>query len=158
MKTLTAAGESVVRLTHNMSALLLAIATLLVFIQVVTRFLLGDAAVWSEILARGIIIWSTFLVAGAAFRTGTMIPIDFLRALLPPRLQLWVIRLVMLLTLIFLGVLVWYGIAMAERVQNQRVAMLNVSMSVFYYAIPIGALFAIPGVLLRYADAERGES
>lgn len=157
MKSLATAGEALVRLTHNLSAVLLALATILVFIQVVTRFILGDAAVWSEVLARGIIIWSTFLVAGAAFRTGTMIPIDFLRSLLPPALQVWVVRLVMVLTLLFLGVLIWYGWAMAERVQNQRVAMLNVSMSVFYYALPVGALCAIPGVLLRYAQAERGE-
>ncbi|OJY35219.1 MAG: TRAP transporter small permease protein [Rhodobacterales bacterium 65-51] len=156
LKAFTSAGEAAVRLTHNAAALLLAIATLLVFVQVVTRFVLGDAAVWSELVARGAIIWSTFLVAGAAFRAGTMIPIDFIRSLLPAPIQLWVVRLVTLLTLIFLGVLVWYGILMAGRAQGQRVAMLDVSMAVFYAAIPFGALCAIPGVLLRHRDAERG--
>ena len=156
LKRFTSAGEAAVRLTHDAAALLLALATVLVFIQVVTRFILGDAAVWSELVARGAIIWSTFLVAGAAFRAGTMIPIDFLRSLLPGPAQLWVIRLVTALTLIFLGVLVWYGVLMAERAQGQRAAMLGVSMAVFYAASPAGALFAIPGVLLRHLDAERG--
>ena len=50
---------------------------------------MGDAAVWSEVLARGLIIWSTFLVAAAGFRLGAMIPIDFVRGLLPERGQLW---------------------------------------------------------------------
>lgn len=148
-------GEAIVLLAHNLAAALLALATLLVFIQVVTRFVMGDAAVWSEITARGVIIWSTFLVIAAGFRLGLMIPIDFVRSLLPAYGQLWILRLVTLLTLIFLGVLVWQGWAMTERVLNQRVAMLGVSMSYFYAALPVGALMAIPGVLLRQLEMER---
>lgn len=155
MPRLERVGETVTRLSHNLAALLLAAATALIFIQVITRFILGDAAVWSEVLARGLIIWSTMLVAGAGFRLGAMIPIEFLRTLLPPVYQLWVARLVTLLSLVFLAVLVWQGWAMAERVQTQRVAMIGVSMSWFYAAIPLGALMAIPGLMLRHLDHER---
>lgn len=155
MKHVEALGEVIVRLAHNLAALLLAVATGLVFFQVVTRFGLGHSAGWSEILARGLIIWSTLLVAAAAFRLGAMIPIDFLRGLLPLHLQIWVIRLVTVLTLTLLVVLVWQGWAMTVRVQAQRVAMLNTSMSWFYAAIPVGALMAIPGVLLRLLEQER---
>ena len=42
-----------------------------------------------------------------------------------------------------------------EDVQAQRVAMLGTSMSWFYAAIPLGALMAIPGVLLRHVEQER---
>lgn len=65
------------------------------------------------------------------------------------------IRLVTLLTLILLAVLVWQGWSMTLRVQAQRVAMLGTSMSWFYAAIPLGALMAIPGVLLRHVEQER---
>lgn len=155
MKHVEALAEVVVRLAHNLAALLLAVATGLVFFQVVTRFGLGHAAGWSEILARGLIIWSTLLVAAAGFRLGAMIPIDFIRSLLPPCAQIWVIRLVTVLTLILLGVLIWQGWSMTLRVQAQRVAMMGVSMSWFYAAIPLGALMAVPGVLLRHLDQER---
>ncbi len=155
MTAIKLTAEWFVRLMHNLAAILLALAVILVFVQVVTRFLLGDAAVWTEVLARGLIIWSTFLVAGAAFRFGTMIPIDFVRSLLPPTPQMWMTRLVTLLSLAFLIVLLWYGLSMAHRVINQRVAMLDISMSVFYLAIPVGAFFAIPGLLLRHFELER---
>lgn len=155
MKHVEVLGEAIVRLAHNLAALMLAVATGLVFFQVVTRFGLGHAAGWSEILARGLIIWSTLLVAAAAFRLGAMIPIDFIRGLLPPRWQIQVIRLVTLLTLVLLVVLVWQGWAMTLRVQSQRVAMLGTSMSLLYAAIPVGALMAIPGVLLRHVEQER---
>ncbi|CAM3277589.1 TRAP transporter small permease protein [Paracoccus nototheniae] len=156
MKHVEALAEAVVRLAHNLAALLLAVATGLVFFQVVTRFGLGHAAGWSEILARGLIIWSTLLVAAAGFRLGAMIPIDFIRGLLPARAQIWVIRLVTALTLVLLAVLIWQGWSMTLRVQAQRVAMMGTSMSWFYAAIPIGALMAVPGVLLRHLDQERG--
>lgn len=155
MKPIRSTGEVIVRLAHNLSALLLAAATALVFFQVVTRFVLGDAAGWSEVLARGLIVWSTLLAAAAGFRLGAMIPIDFLRSLLPASLQIWVIRLVTLLTLVFLAILVWQGWAMTLRVQAQRVAMLGTSMSLFYAAIPAGAMAAIAGVILHHLDQER---
>ncbi|REC95064.1 TRAP transporter small permease [Kushneria indalinina] len=155
MHLLERVGEGVVRLAHNLAAALLALATALVFFQVVTRFLLGDAAVWSEVTARGVIIWSTFLVAAAGFRLGAMIPIDFLREQLPAKGQIWVLRVVTLLTLVFLGVLIQQGWAMTERVSSQRIAMLGFSMSYFYAALPAGGLMAIPGVLLRHLQMER---
>jgi TRAP-type C4-dicarboxylate transport system permease small subunit len=54
------------------------------------------------------------------------------------------------LTLLALGVLIWYGTQMTMRVRTQQIAMLNLPMSWFYAAIPVGALLAIPGVLLAY--------
>ncbi|WP_378946119.1 TRAP transporter small permease [Paracoccus sp. R86501] len=154
MTPLRSTGEAIVRIAHNLSALLLAVATALVFFQVVTRFVLGDAAGWSEVLARGLIVWSTLLAAAAGFRLGAMIPIDFLRSLLPAGLQIWVIRLVTVLTLTLLVILVWQGWAMTMRVQAQRVAMLGTSMSWFYAAIPVGALAAIAGVILHHLEQE----
>lgn len=143
-------GEGLTRLTHSIAAALLAIATALVFWQVVTRFLIGDAAAWSEVLARGVIIWMVFLVAGAAFRLGAMIPLEFLRSVLPPNLRKVVMVVVTGLTLLALGVLAWYGLQMTIRVSSQNIAMLNQPMSWFYAAIPVGAVLAIPGVLLAY--------
>jgi TRAP-type C4-dicarboxylate transport system permease small subunit len=150
MKTLKSVSEGLVTLTHNIAAILLATATALIFWQVVTRFILGDAAAWSEVLARGVVIWMVFLVAGAAFRLGAMIPLEFLRSVLPPNARRLVMIAVTGLTLLALAVLVWYGIQMTIRVRTQQIAMLNLPMSWFYSAIPIGALLAIPGVLLAH--------
>ncbi|MBO0903533.1 TRAP transporter small permease [Jiella sonneratiae] len=144
------AAERLIALTHNLAAVLLAVAALLVFWQVVTRFLLGDAAAWSEVLARGVVIWMVFLVAGAGFRLSAMIPLEFVRSVLPDTLQRVVGFVVMALILVFLGVLIWFGTAMAIRVSTQQVAMLGVPISWFYAAIPLGAALAVPGVLLEF--------
>lgn len=155
MKKATEASDFIIRATHNAAAILLAIAAILVFYQVFTRFVLGDSAAWSEVLARAVIIWSVFLVLGPAIRLGKMIPIDAIRAFFSPEKQIWLIRLVTIATTLVLLVIVWFGYKMTLRVTHQQVAMLNVSVAWFYAALPIGSLLALPGVLLALLDAEK---
>lgn len=155
MKTTIRFMDGIIRLTHNVAAVLLAIAAALVFYQVITRFILGDSAVWSEVLARAVIVWSVFLIMGPAIRYGSMIPIDVIRSLFPMNKQIWIVRLVSIAVTLFLMILIWYGYKMTLRVVNQQVAMLDVSVAWFYVAIPIGAILALPGVALSQLDAER---
>lgn len=155
MKKATEVSDVIIRATHNAAAILLAFAAILVFYQVFTRFVLGDSAAWSEVLARAVIIWSVFLVLGPAIRLGKMIPIDAIRMIFSPEKQIWIIRLVTLATTIVLLVIIWFGYKMTLRVTHQQVAMLNVSVAWFYAALPIGSLLALPGVLLAQRDAEK---
>lgn len=154
MNTVARQSDRFVSLIHNLSAILLAVASVLVFYQVITRFIIGDSATWTEVLARAVIIWTVFLVCGPAIRLGRMIPIDVLRAMLPPHLQIWLVRLVFGATLVVLGVLIWFGYKMTLRVTDQQVAMLGFSVAWFYAALPIGSALALPGVLLALLDAE----
>ncbi|WP_269499892.1 TRAP transporter small permease [Castellaniella sp. S9] len=144
------AGECIVRFTHNLAALLLAIASIMVFLQVVTRFVFNDPAAWTEIIARSAVIWLVFLVSAAGFRYAVMIPLEFIRNVLPDAIRRQVMVLVTVLVLMFLGILIWYGIQMTLRVRAQQVALLDISMAWFYAAIPVGALCAVPGVLLGH--------
>ena len=134
MKKLLGPSEGLIRFIHNIGAILLAVSAILVFYQVITRFVLGDAAAWSEVLARAVIIWTVFLVLGPAIRLGRMIPIDAIRNLLPPTAQIWLIRFVTLATAVVLFVLIWYGYKMTLRVMHQQVAMINISVAWFYVA------------------------
>ena len=156
MNYLIKVSDIIIRITHNLAAAMLAVAAFLVFYQVLTRFILNDAAVWSEVLARAVIVWGVFLIMGPAIRYGKMIPIDVLRSLLPQDKQIWIIRIVTAAITLFLCILIWYGYKMTLRVMNQQVAMLNVSVAWFYVAIPIGALLALPGLFLAHLDAEHG--
>ncbi|HMQ41645.1 MAG TPA: TRAP transporter small permease [Paracoccus sp. (in: a-proteobacteria)] len=146
------AAEWLMALTHNIAALLLAVASVLVIYQVFTRFVLGSASGWSEVASRATVIWMVFIAVGVGFRTGAMISLEFIRSILPDGARRAVMALVTGLTLLFLVVLGWYGVLMTLRVQNQQVAMLGVSMSWLYAAIPVGCLLAIPGVILGHLD------
>ena len=154
MSKLIKISDSIVQFMYNTSAALLALAALLVFYQVFTRFILGDSAAWSEVLARAVIIWGVFLVLGPAIRHGRMIPIDAIRSLFSPTKLIWLIRMVNIAIFVVLLVLIWFGSRMSLRVVDQQVAMMNISVAWFYAALPIGSLFAIPGLFLTHFDAE----
>ncbi|CAM3620677.1 TRAP transporter small permease [Halomonas sp. FME1] len=143
-----------IKLAHNLAALLLALAVALVAYQVFTRFILGDPAAWSEILARGFIIWSVFLVSAAAFWYGAMISIDLFLDRLPPRLRIFGQRLVCTAVLTLLTILVWQGYLITLRVSGQQIAMLAIPMSWFYAAIPTGCAVAIVAVVTSQLCAE----
>ncbi|WBU64388.1 TRAP transporter small permease [Paracoccus aerodenitrificans] len=152
---LKTATERLIAVTHNIAALLLAVASVLVVYQVFTRFVLGDASGWSEVAARGTVIWMVFMALAVGFRSGAMITLEFIRNILPPGPQRLLLRVVTALSLLFLVLLAWYGFQMTLRVQNQRIAMMGISMSWFYAAIPVGCVLAIPGVILGHLDPVR---
>ena len=147
-------AQGLIKLSHNLAALLLAIAVALVSYQVFTRFILGDPAAWSEILARGLIIWSVFLVSAAAFWYGAMISIDIFLDRLPPRLRIYGQRLVCTAVLTLLTILVWQGYLITLRVSRQQIAMLEIPMSWFYASIPTGCAIAIVAVITRQLCVE----
>ena len=146
--------RAIVWISHNAAALLMAIAAVLVFFQVLTRFVLGDSATWTEILARGIIVWVVFLGAAATFRHGAMISILAVARAIPVKANLWLQRGVTIFTLIFLWILVWWGYLITVRVSHQMVSMLEIPYAWFYAAIPIGAACAMISVIAHHVETE----
>ncbi len=131
----------------NTAAVLMGLMALLVFFQVVTRFVFDAPSTWSEITARIMMVWMVYISMGCAFSKGSMITINFFADILPSQLNLWLRRIVTLLVLAFLAILIGFGWSIAERVQGQNVAMLNISAFWMYISIPIGAVLAVPSVL-----------
>lgn len=147
--------RSLTRLIHNLSAILLLISVSLTFFQVVTRFVFDDPSTWSEVMSRSLMIWAVFLGAAAAFRFGAMISVEVVFRLVPRGRQIWLHTLITALILIFLTILGWFGFQMTLRVQHQEAALIYVSMSWFYAALPVGAVFCILSVIARYIELFR---
>ena len=140
-------SQGLSKLVLNITALLMAMLTLLVFYQVITRFIFDSPSAWSEILARLLMVWMVYLSIGSVFRQGSMITINFFVDLLPKDLGLWFKRGVTLIVLVFTFILMYYGWEMAQRVSSQNVSMLNISAFWLYVSIPVGGLCSIPSVL-----------
>jgi len=137
------------RLALDAASLLLVIAACLAFYQVLTRFLLGLPSTWSEVAGRSLMIWAVYLGIAAAFRQGGMIAVDLVFRYLSGRAALVMQMVVTSACLLFLAILGWYGWAMAERVKNQNLAGLEISIAWFYAALPVGAAFATLALLAR---------
>ena len=139
------------------ACLLLGIASCLGFYQVLTRFIFGQPSTWSEIAIRLILIWMVMFGVVVAFREGAQISVDLMYRL-SGRYQRLLHLLITTVTILFLGVIIWYGIDIAWRVRFQEIAGLEfLPMSVGYAALPVGGTFAIFAVIANYLDPRHSE-
>lgn len=120
--------------------------------QVVARFATETPSVWSEALVRTAVVWVAFIGVAVALRAGALVSIDVARRLTRGSVRRALEAASLAAILSTLGVMFWFGWAMAERVQFQEMAGLEVSMSWGYAAIPVGACFAMIGAVAHFLD------
>jgi len=112
----------------------------IVFANVCMRYLLGTSVIWSEEVARHLMIWLTFLGSGLALRSGAQIGIDVLQDALPARQARWLRALLVLGMLVLFVLLAWFGVDYAWRARFQMAAALEIPMSWIYLGMPVGCL------------------
>lgn len=127
------------------------LAACLAIYQVTTRFVFGHPSTWSEVITRSTMIWAVFIGVAPAYRHGAMIAIDVIQAALPRRAGVALFQVANLLSLVFFAVLFWQGWGMTERVVNQKLAGLQISIAWVYAALPVGAVFAMVAIMGRLA-------
>jgi TRAP-type C4-dicarboxylate transport system permease small subunit len=144
-------------LAAALACLALAVACVAGFWQVVSRFATETPAVWSEALVRTALIWMAFLGLGVALRAGALISIDVAHRLAQGGVRRAIEAAALACNLSLLGVMLWFGWLMTQRVQFQEMAGLEVSMSWGYAAIPLGAAFAMVGAVAHFLDRRAEE-
>ncbi len=125
--------------------------------QVVTRFLLDQPSIWSEALVRISLIWMVMLGLSGAIRTGALVSIDIAHRVSRGKFRLALEVLSLLSAALLMGVLFWFGWGMAQRVQFQEMAGLEISIAWGYAAIPLGGVFAMVGALAHFLDRRNTE-
>jgi TRAP-type C4-dicarboxylate transport system permease small subunit len=140
-----------------LACIALATAAAAGFWQVVARFATETPSVWSEALVRTALIWMAFLGLAVALRTGALVSIDVAHRYTRGAVRRAVEAASLACSLSLMGVLFWFGWFMAERVQFQEMAGLEISMSWGYAAIPVGAVFAMVGALAHFLDHRSDE-
>lgn len=150
------------RLNRGTELLLFAIGfgmALLAGVQVISRYLLNHSLFWSEEVGRICLVWITFLGASAAYKRRAHVAVDFLVARCANPLRRFWGGLVLLISLVFFGILMAYGVAFADFVSGQKTAALGLPLTVLYLVIPLsGGLFFVHGVshLLQMLSPDEG--
>lgn len=120
--------------------------------QVLTRFVLSQPSSWTEEVMRRLLIWCVMLGVVAAFRRGALVSVDLMLRKSRGAWRQFVRALIAGVSLVFLAVIVWFGIDLAWRVRFQTFASIELSMAWAYAALPVGALLAMLAVLAQWLD------
>jgi C4-dicarboxylate transporter DctQ subunit len=113
--------------------------TVIVFVNVVSRYVFNDPIPGADELATLCFTWAVFVGAAAGVRQRLHIGIEFIVAWLPPRARAAVGLLVAVLMAFFAGLIGLYGWKLMLSGHFKLTPVLQLSYLWVYLAIPVGA-------------------
>ncbi len=130
--------------------------TVMVFLQVIFRYVIGEALAFSEELARYMFIWSVAMGTALALRRHSHIGVEIFVERLPVRFRNPVVIVGTLLNLLFFGLLVWYGFVMVGATMDQESAALLLPMGYVYLAIPTSGIVLFFCEIANFLESRQG--
>ena len=148
--------DAVVRIyTRVMMAIgctFLALIVIIMGSEVFFRYVLNNPILWAEQMSMVLLIWITFLFLGISYQRGELISLSLLLRRMPKAVHIVLTLIAHIVTLLTLGVLIWYGYAWAEQVPGALPAFtliwqtiagpdaeLYISNWWLYMVVPVGA-------------------
>lgn len=113
------------------------------FLQVFFRYILNYSLSWTEEVGRYSFVWLTFVGAALCVQNEAHIGLDIFIRNFQKRIQFLFHMLVDIVTIAFLLFLIYQGSLIVQKTFTQVSAALHIPMSVFYFSIPLGALFML---------------
>ncbi|MEZ5665775.1 MAG: TRAP transporter small permease [Burkholderiaceae bacterium] len=137
-----------VRLNQGLIVLLMASMAVLVFANVLMRYVFNQSIFWVEEFTQIQMIWVAYLGAGLALREGRHVAVDMLQDLLPEPLRKVVRGFIALAMALFLIALFVLGLQIAEFTWAQETPAMGLPAGIPYLGIPVGAAAMLLHLLL----------
>lgn len=155
MSTAVSLARRIESVLDAVNGVILAMIAVSLVYQVFGRYVLGKAPVWSEEVARMLIVWLTMLGSAACLRGGSHIAIGTLVNALPevPRAALLWLRDIAVLWAA--GVLAWSGARFALMNSDQDSPALEMPMTYVYVSLSVGATLIALQLLLSRIGGEK---
>lgn len=126
------------RVNETVVVTLFAALCVLVFSQVVARYVFQSAFSWSEEMARYFQVWLVLLASALCMQRGEHIAIDFLTGMLPARLRRALDITMNLIIIAYLLVVVGFSRDVLEVTRLQTSPAMQINMIVVYLSVPVG--------------------
>lgn len=143
LERLAAFNERVCNGGRDLAGWLLMAMTAIVLVQIVFRYVFNSSLVWSEEVAKALMVWSAFLVAPWGYRMGANVAIEMFVDPFSRRVRRALGLALNLLVLWIAGVFFVESFGFWQRGLDILAASLPIPMAVFYTIVP----FAFAGLL-----------
>lgn len=134
----------------SISGTLAGFMTVVVLIGVFYRYVLGDARVWSEELARYTMIWMVLLTISVGVYRDQHVGLELFVGLFPKKLQIACLYISRIFMLFFMFILLYYGVPMARRALFESAMTMGVPMILFVASIPVGAFLTVLQIIFIF--------
>ncbi|ETX10213.1 C4-dicarboxylate ABC transporter [Marinomonas ushuaiensis DSM 15871] len=140
----------VFRLEKIFLGLSLALMVTLLSAGVFFRYVLNDPIVWSESIAKLLIVWMTFLGASIAFSEKSHIRVDSLVDYFPFKARQIIKHIVELFTVSIVAYMGYLGFIYFETTITSTSPILGISIGYFSFGMPILFAFSVFHILVNY--------
>lgn len=134
---LAAVNEHIARWGRAGAGVVLAAMLVVITLQVVSRYVFNSSLSWTEELSKSLMVWSAFLVAPWALRTGANVGVDIFLEAMPKRARYLTELVVSAIILWILVVLLSESLDFVARGFKGRMATLPVTTGYVYLVMPV---------------------
>ena len=158
--TLQRISDIINRATEVILVIVLSAMAVVVFLQVIFRYVLNLPLFWTEEFARYCLVWCSLLGSAVAVKRGQHIAVTLFLERFPSALRRGLTITALISVLVILTVIFWGGIQLVVITWAQISPALRVSMSIPYLAVPVGAalmlvhtvIFILQAITAKMAD------
>lgn len=136
----------------------LGISVIIVFIQVIMRYLFHNSLSWSEEVARYLFLWLSWIGASYAVRERAHFRVEIFANLMKGRVRQYYDILIFIAWFIFCIFLTWqsYNLTHFLWIHHQLSAALQMPMAFAYASVPVGSALMAFRVLLEISKMING--
>ncbi len=152
MKILIKLSDAVNNFAKILMVILMISISILLFIQVFSRYVLNASLFWAEELGRYFLIWITFLGASIGVKYKSHIGIDFFYRRYSPRVRKFFDIIIIISGLLLSFIMFFYGIKISLFVRFQQSSALLIPMSIPYISIAVGGMFIFIHYMVNFLE------
>lgn len=141
---------SVRKLVEIIIIAMFGLLVLVVFSQVIARFVFNDPFRWSEELARYLQVWMIILTSSICIREGTHLAVDYATHMLPFVCRKLLKLLALLLMMFYLIIVTVYGARIVSVITGQVSPAMQIPIYIVYLAVPIGGSLMFIETLISF--------
>jgi TRAP-type C4-dicarboxylate transport system permease small subunit len=136
-------SDSLNKITEIVVMVLMAAISVIIFGQVVCRYVFNHSLYWSEEVGRYILVWITFLGASVGVKRYAHIGIDFLYNKARGFFKKIIDFAIVILGIFFAGIICYFGYRFSYFVRFQKSAALLMPMTIPYASICVGGFLML---------------
>lgn len=132
-------------LEEGLCVVLLVIMTVLNFANVLSRYVLHSSIAFTDELTVMAFVWVSMIGAAVAYKRGAHMSMSFIQDQFKKKNQAWFALFAMLCSLVFLGILIYYGVLLVQKqiMLGYKTPSLRIPGPFQSLSIPVGAAFMV---------------
>jgi TRAP-type C4-dicarboxylate transport system permease small subunit len=137
---------------------MISITVVLLFTQVVMRYVFNSSIAWAEELSRYLFIWESWLGISIGAKHAKHIKITILTDRFKGISRSVLLMLADIFTLLVLGALIYYGLVLTQKIMDMSTSssVMHIPMWLVYASLPAGCAFMVLRIVTDIVNRARG--